>query len=786
MPTVNENVYGSSNEWYDLISASDYDSLPKTANFGASEAETEPFNTILAAISNGKMKLNEEIDKSISYVGVDGGSFLTQLQWVENNPLQEDETENNPHVVTDIEVTSNNPLAFFSQKYSKPEQFELTAANKKSIADRKVFLGYNQIYNKNSNIDLESIPITMLPGNKMVFVIVVRCCIENPEEHEGDFTIRTYDLYTYVNYGYKEYPYVSMIGVIPLYRNKNPVSTETTIYRSSIPTKMYTTILNRYNHTTENYGEQTQDLDILTTVSEGIQSGQDSSLRVYDFYSKIRNYEYNYVFNYWPVKILGSRIIRRIGASTNYIYLVNKNMQFKITRRNDSATNWIMWYDYINDANIENFRQLCLTQAAYFGTLFTDSYDIAVHCPEWSIEHTYIGTIDSNGITHGEYTEGEDNKKQPQFNWEDLINDSPYNPNVKPDPGIYDEETKIVGNTKAGTAFLHVYECDYETINNLKKYLYQIVAPEATDESLTKSFLTVNPIDCITGCYEYPFTVWDRTSSPSNIILGNTTARGGDENPIVGYSVINTLRVLDFGSIYYYPFYDDFRDYEPYSEALLYIPYVGYIPISPSEFMGHNIGLKIICDLLTGSCQALVYKDGLVIESSSGNIGTQVPITGIQQADYSNSIHGASTRLLSSQVSSVASFGNAISSLITGNVGGLVNTVANVAQAGINASNAKYELEHTKVPFKQSGIASPNINFSNEQQARLILKRPQMLDSYNPSQYGHTVGFACLITAPLSNFTGFTQATNVDLSGVTATVTEKQMIQQQLQSGVYL
>lgn len=796
MPTVNTGIYGTPEQWERLkISDGDSDTLlvPTRAYFGEtpkSDGSTTTeyiMGTLSTAYLNGKLQVNEPIDTSICPIGCDAGFQVRQVTYYP--PLNNANTEK---ITTKVE--GNAPL-FFQVYNSNPSTFKHPADfhlnNTTNI--RRAAWAYDMMPSSQStnnytylrNWDAPVIPITSMPVKSSVWCIFVGC---SPVTDWNTVTrlpeLMIYDLNSYINGTvtisgetykvYEYYPEIIWIGV------RLCTSTDTDISGN---------VRDSYRYF---YGAS------FSQEINDFQYNDDTNLHMlrYDAYpwtNSIINWHYLLnneiktdsrnarafiIYGADTAQFVSTNTANRwygvagVGISTEPVY----NSDYRMWQHSNLTERW---------SDIEDFREFCLIQCAYFGMFFSDDYTVA-RDGELDAENMYLGIIDESGITHGQYSQGQDNRNQKQWDWNDLISDSPYDPSQKPDPSIYDEETKLVGNTSAGTAFLHVYECSYATINNLKKYLYQIVAPDATTESLTKNFLTVNPIDCITGCYEYPFTIWDRFATASNIILGNTTARGGEDNPIIGYEIMNTLRLLDFGSVYYFPFYDDFRDYEPYSEALLYIPYVGYIPVSPSEFMGHNIGLKMICDLLTGSCQALVYKDGLVIESSSGNIGTQVPITGIQQADYSNSIHEASTRLLSSQVSSVATFGNAVASLITGNADGVINSIAGVAQAGINASNAKYELEHTKVPFKQSGVASPNINFSNEQQARLILKRPQMLDSYNPSKYGHTVGFACLITAPLSNFTGFTQATNVDLSGVTATVTEKQMIQQQLQSGVFL
>lgn len=782
MPTVNTSVYGLSENWtYVGLS----EKSPAFADFGDSPVpEGKPANhtldgTFSTAYLNKKLIFNEKIDNSICAIGVDSGYSGRKMTYypVLTNEYTTPQTLYGEQAIPLFWNIYDNSSIYNS--YYNVIGFQSTTLKNQnawgidSVPATVTSTSMIRLNNQDAGIK----PCVYMPVKDCMWLIFVLCSIES-DYNTSIPTPVTIDLYSYVHGTdtdgiklYEKYPVICGIGLnlaIKL-RSDNRVMMDWSIGNCFSP-----------NPEIFKYGTEDNEQKEMLMYRNPAFHRTNSTFIGTNSEDKADNV--NTLIS--PMLFYGN-YAHRIQTSNT------KNMWYGVLGSPqviDLENGWgqVQYTPYIEWGSIDEFESFCKSQAAYQGMFFTDKYYIAINETEFDSDDVYLGIIDDAGITHGQYSQGQDNRNQKQWNWNDLISESPYDPSKKPDPSQYDEETKLYGATSAGTAFLHVYECDGAVIENLKYYLYQIVAPEATNETLTKNFLTVNPIDCITGCYEFPFTIRDRFSGPSNIVLGNTHASGGEDHPIVGYILTQTLRILDFGSVYYYPFYDDFRDYEPYSEALLYIPYVGYIPISPSEFMGHNIGLKMICDLLTGSCQALVYKDGLVIESSSGNIGTQVPITGIQQADYSNSIHSASTRLLASQVSSVASFGNSLASLATGNVVGAVSSIANVAQAGINVSNAKYELEHTKVPFKQSGVASPNVNFSNEQQARLILKRPQMLESYNPAQYAHTVGFACLITAPLSTFTGFTQATNVDLSGITATVTEKQMIQQQLQSGVYL
>ena len=466
--------------------------------------------------------------------------------------------------------------------------------------------------------------------------------------------------------------------------------------------------------------------------------------------------------------------------------------KFTVTYTAENRKDRLFAYYQVTDANIEEFYEYCLTQAAYLGTFFTDNirlpYSYKGNLDDiLTTENIFLGIIDDNGITHGTYTRGIANKDVSQYNWDTLKNQTPYIPSKKQDDSIYDDETKLnTGRkTSVGTAFTHIYACSKGDIANIKKYLYNTVAPDSTEETLSKNFLTVNPIDCIVSCMQFPFDLTPVRGTETSIVIGNTTA-SVDSTAIRAYDLTDGLLLLDYGSVYYYPFFGDFRDYEPYSEALFYIPYIGYIPISPADYIGNDIQLKVICDLVTGAATALIYRNGLVMETANGTMGVQIPVTGIQQADYNNSVHANGVNLAVSQVNTTFSALGGLTNVVTGNIGGAIGSLGNVTSGLIQVENAKYNYDHTKVPFKLSGTASSAINFDNEQQARLILKRPKIDEGFNAEIYGKTVGYACNISSKLSSFTGLTICQDYNCSNISCTKEELDMIKQYLATGVIL
>ena len=373
------------------------------------------------------------------------------------------------------------------------------------------------------------------------------------------------------------------------------------------------------------------------------------------------------------------------------------------------------------------------------------------------------------------------------------------------DPNTYSNSTSLATHLfQTANLFNAVYAVTADDINIIKDYMYNIVAPTATAESNLQKFLKSNPIDCIVNLQFYPFDLSQYFIQYTTIKIGNQdiiytsggttrTAHGYLQNPLDPQTLGVSMQVIiDMGEVTYYPHFGDFRDYEPYSSAELIIPYHGSLTISPAEYMGHKIGIKAIVDLSTGASIAYIFRDDLAVDSITGTVGVQIPVSGIAQSDYNNSVFNASAQLNAAKISAAAGFASdtigLVASAVSANPLGVAASVTKIAADTAAASNnldiAQYNVSHVKIPYRQSGTSTPATSTAADQIARLIVRRPKMLE-YDPQIYAEVNGYACLICDTLSGYTGFTVCSDVHVGG-TATAEEKNMIKSLLQSGVYL
>lgn len=405
-------------------------------------------------------------------------------------------------------------------------------------------------------------------------------------------------------------------------------------------------------------------------------------------------------------------------------------------------------------------------------------------------EHTIIPLFDEWGTTTGEYLRGEAALQAPAALWRsDVYERNIYHGEPPVDPTIYDDNiTQLPSGYVGQTAKL--YAMQYGVLSNLMAYLNDVSATLQSENESLQKFLTNNPIDIISGLLYYPFDIYAHTIEPgptAHIILGNV------ETDIDGRRLNASTIVFDAGACTYYPpnGLEDFRSYAPYSSAELYIPYCGSVKIDPSDYIGHTISVKYLIDLPSGACLALVYRDQMVLDSIAGQIGINLPVTGIQTATLQASQKQASMQAQSAKVAAAAAVVGVGAAFFTAGTS-LALTAAAVggATALYGASQkldaSEYNLEHQQIPYKSVGTSSPATSMQNEQACRLIIKRPVMLTTYDAATYGHTKGFACLITSQLGQFTGFTIVSNADLSAIPATAKEKEQLLKLLQSGIFM
>lgn len=373
--------------------------------------------------------------------------------------------------------------------------------------------------------------------------------------------------------------------------------------------------------------------------------------------------------------------------------------------------------------------------------------------------NVYIPITGNNGIVSDKYTNGNENVNNPNYNINDPWGSWKFNPN-NIDPNQYTNKIDLAhpGLTTTGI-FNRTFALTGENVNSLADYLWN--ADESIFNEIVKGLALMggNPIDGMIDLRLYPFDVVSKSSTTgaSTIVVGRTDTK------INGVKISDYNAILDLGGCTFFPYFGNFLDYEPFTSASLYIPYVGIVPISTGDFMGQTISCKMVVDITTGSCTAIVFANNIPIIYKNGNIGVEIPMTGSNSAEYASRVMGG----LTSGAADIA-LGAASKS-----VGQVVSGVGSIVDSALSVNNTMYNT---------AGSSSPACGLWQPQNCYFIIQRPVPIV---PDNYGHTIGYACNYQSAISECSGYTQTYNVDVSTINAPESEKNAIAEILNSGFY-
>lgn len=334
--------------------------------------------------------------------------------------------------------------------------------------------------------------------------------------------------------------------------------------------------------------------------------------------------------------------------------------------------------------------------------------------------------------------------------------------NIHIDPNVYVDTTPLETPAISTVGvFNRSYAMSFSQISALADELWN--ADDSIFEEIVQGLALLGecPMQGLIDLRLYPFNISAviGTGDLEAIRVGRTTLTA------TGIKLGNDVNaVIDLGSCTFFDKFQNFLDYSPYTEARLYIPYCGIVPIDTAEFMGKTITAKMIVDVVTGACEAFVYADQIIVAHANGNIGVSIPMTGDNAAAYSASI-------LSGIVGGTV---DVVSGALSGSVVKAVGGAADVMGGMLGAAPTQYA---------KAGSASSACSMWMPQYAYFIIDRPVEL---TPQGYGHTVGYACEEYGVLSSFSGYTVCKNVDLTGISATEAEKDMIRELLEGGFYV
>ena len=170
------------------------------------------------------------------------------------------------------------------------------------------------------------------------------------------------------------------------------------------------------------------------------------------------------------------------------------------------------------------------------------------------------------------------------------------------------------------------------------------------------SLINNNPIENIISCKSIPINA---NGTNQEIVLGNVTTG------VNGEKISNNFAKQNIGSIKINEHYHNFLDYTPYTNVILYLPYIGFKELDTTLVMNKTIQVIYTVDAITGGCLAQVYVNNVRLYEFTGNVGIDIPITASNRAQVESGYIQAGV--------------GATISAVGGNVGSAVTSLLNSA-----------------------------------------------------------------------------------------------------------
>lgn len=271
--------------------------------------------------------------------------------------------------------------------------------------------------------------------------------------------------------------------------------------------------------------------------------------------------------------------------------------------------------------------------------------------------------------------------------------------------------------------------------------------------------LNTSPIENVVGLMIMPIMI----SGTSAVI------RVGDVDTNLNGDVITSVPLYRLGSIELKGRYQSFLDYEPYTSAFIFLPFVGFVRIDPAYYTNRTLSVVYSYDIICGLCNAMLFADGIYIESHQGNCGISVPLIATNRADLQI---GLASSLL--ETAAMAASGG-LAGAATG------KTIAGSAAGLVSAADQYMTGFHS---MRQGGY-SPSCAWAETRECYLVIESANAAHS---STYNKDRGRPTLASANVGSLRGYTETdANVDLSGLSgATEEEKNEIRKIFASGFYV
>lgn len=767
---LNYDVYGQPESW---ASYGNNINQVKVANFGSGYG-------LINGIVNNKLSYDEPIDPTIAFCGIGGECPFSNLVYYHNE---------NGHISREIQAKDSTGYFIGSVPSAYNTYWDISAAFTMYDSSSAFDLGTWEKGNastRNANLFVQ--PIADFKPQNIALCIYVDC-----KQTKDGAIVSTY-LKNYIETRqYIQYPYVERVyGDILIGNYTQGGTNERTTPLLTADFLMFFSTLGEF---------ESSYIDTCYRYNS-LKANNDNSVPLLFSPLTTINYQYNNVICF--------------GDFT-------EDPNFDITVDENSV--WRMSY-HVTTQNASAFKEMCLKAAAQYGLYFSDDQATA-SSGDFTDEDMYIGIIDTNGITHGNYLKGERTAEAAQAQW-DSIRESPYDPSQPPAPtpsqGSITPFRPGFTLAGAGTGLWAM------TKSNVGEFMNDVFGGETKKLKERLELFGQNPMNAIISLRWYPMAWTGATNGP--VVLGSAIVNRTHIYPMItsnNDSVYINKGTLNIMRAYEKNFYNS-----RYIQARLWLPFYGFYELPSTILLSEQIELEFHYNLPDDVGVWIISFDNVIYDFCECSMGIDIPLTGSNAANQAE-VKRQAALSIAAQVASTAattvlgatglrgltgtanylaegidilaeealgwSGGLETQAYLNHRLGGQFNK-ASIAQGvgvaagaiggGINIANtihnAKIEISNmkTNLPFHGAAGQTTFLNFPMYPYIQIFRNNIQSI--YDETQYRLKVGHACDVWETLEKMpeNSLLQTTGVaDMSSSGMELGEIQELNSILQTGFY-
>ena len=411
----------------------------------------------------------------------------------------------------------------------------------------------------------------------------------------------------------------------------------------------------------------------------------------------------------------------------------------------------------------------------YTGNYYATIYDFRAAKGTVPANGTYtLGTqVTTNIPIYKNITDARSGDKRKAINYYDIEDGKDRRKSTIGD----EEDSTDFGDGMVTSPFVAMYLLSRTQVLNIAGLFYTDNTSLLDNIKAGLELFGASPYEAVVGVNWFPFNV----SLVCTTISQPYIYFGSYKYDQITVDRIATLEgaYIDAGTVTVNAPFGSYRDFEPYSELSVWLPYHGWEKLEIKKYINKTVNIRYYVDITTCTAIIALVVDNHLCDQFSCNIGVQLPLCGNNLSEYANNM------IRSILTAGVTTVGGAMSGAMVG--GGVPGAIIG-GGLGLAAGVAKGTFEMAQKP-KPKDMAVTKGAFAagaGSYMPQYVRFRIDTHDIIEPENLTELYGRPSSSSGPVSSFSGFLKVNTIKLNTGRMTDAEVSEITSLLESGIYV